>query len=630
MNNNTWVADIEADGYIPTRIWLVICKNPVTKEVRKFRDPDLNPQEFTEFAKNVGTWVFHNGLGYDVPNLLRLGAVPHLDISSVVDTLVCSRTFNFGVEGGHSLAAWGTRLGFPKGSFNDFSKWSEEMETYCLRDVEITEKLYLKLLPWIENDQWKQALKTEHQMASICHELHNNGFPFNIERAKELKDEIDKHLEGLLSSIQVSFPPVPLADKVITPKATKYGTLSVVGLKWWGEDLSVFTAGAPFSRFEWSPFNPGSPKQVVHRLNQAGWKPHEKTKGHVDHLRARTKPSPEKAAKTAHYKEYGWKVSEANLATLPEDAPAGARLLSSWLTLAGRSRTLTEWINSYNPATCSIHGEFFPIGAWTGRMAHAKPNTANITRVKLDKQGHPIFGLAGDYNADLRSLWEAAPETVMVGVDAEGIQLRVLAHLMEDERFTYSVTYGKKEDGTDPHTLNKEALGVVCKNRDASKTFIYSWLLGAGHERTASVLECTIPEGKEAQEKFITFYPGLKALKEKQIPQDAARGYFIGLDNRLVRCYNTHLMLAGYLQNGESVIMKTANVLWRDQLLREHIWFRQVNFVHDEWQTLARPDEAEYVAKVQKDSIRIAGEMLNLRCPMAGSAAIGKNWEQTH
>ena len=91
-------------------------------------------------------------------------------------------------------------------------------------------------------------------------------------------------------------------------------------------------------------------------------------------------------------------------------------------------------------------------------------------------------------------------------------------------------------------------------------------------------------------------------------------------------------MLAGYLQNGEAVVMKHANILWQKDLKASGIWFKQVNFVHDEWQTMTRNvmEEAEEVGRVQRESIEKVGVELGLFCPLAGTTKIGTNWAQTH
>ena len=91
-------------------------------------------------------------------------------------------------------------------------------------------------------------------------------------------------------------------------------------------------------------------------------------------------------------------------------------------------------------------------------------------------------------------------------------------------------------------------------------------------------------------------------------------------------------MLAGYLQNGEAIIMKRSNRLWREWADKEKIRYKQVNFVHDEWQTecFESRDGVEHLGYLQRRSIEVTGEELGLYCPLAGSTDIGRNWYETH
>jgi len=230
------------------------------------------------------------------------------------------------------------------------------------------------------------------------------------------------------------------------------------------------------------------------------------------------------------------------------------------------------------------------------------------------------------------SILQASPGKKLIGVDAASIQLRVLAHYMNDPAFTKAVISGSSKDGTDPHSLNKKALGDICKGRDPAKRFIYAWLLGAGVDMVAHILDCSRDQAQIAVNNFIEFYPGLKALKEEQIPNDARLGYFKGFDGRYVSVVSEHLVLAGYLQNGESCIMKTAAKIWYPRLVKEKIPFKFINFVHDEWQTEVDDDDdlCDYVGGIQADAIVKAGEILNLNCPQAGEIKKGYNWYQTH
>lgn len=335
-------------------------------------------------------------------------------------------------------------------------------------------------------------------------------------------------------------------------------------------------------------------------------------------------------AELAHYKKYGWTVSEKNLATLPDTAPQAAKDLARWLTLEGRQQSLKEWLGCVS-VDGRIHGKFWHIGAWTQRMSHSNPNQANIFSAFADEPKTPVEEIKAKYDYCLRNLWKAEDGKWLVGTDAEGIQLRILTHYMKSEVWKKAILAGKKEDETDIHSMNRKALGSVCRDRDTAKTFIYAWILGASIPKVAEILNCSIKQASNANTQFLDAFPELKKLKQHKIPTDASRGYFLGLDGRKVMCNSEHLMLAGYLQNGEAVIMKHANVLWQKSLVWLGTPFKQVDFVHDEWQTEADTEEdAHTIGARQTDAIAEVGDGLKLFCPLAGKYVVGKTWATTH
>ncbi len=333
-----------------------------------------------------------------------------------------------------------------------------------------------------------------------------------------------------------------------------------------------------------------------------------------------------------HFKRYGWKVNETNLNTLPDSAPEEARNLAKWLTLEGRRSSLEEWLGCVNREDGRIHGSFWHIGAWTHRMSHSNPNQANIASVFHGTPRTAVEEVKARYDGRLRECFTVPSDTWLVGCDAEGIQLRVLAHYMRSEDYVEAITNGVKEDETDIHNLNKRALGSVCRNRDVAKTFIYAWLLGAGLGKIAAILGCSTAEAKIAEQNFLSALPELRRVREKNIKHDAYQGYFIGLDGRKVNCTSEHLMLAGYLQNGESIIMKRATLLWYDWAKKAGINFKLVDLVHDEWQVEVKgsKEDAERLGELQCKALEQVGEDLGLFCPLAGSYVIGKNWKETH
>lgn len=334
---------------------------------------------------------------------------------------------------------------------------------------------------------------------------------------------------------------------------------------------------------------------------------------------------------TTDFKRYGWKLSEANLNTLPSSAPEEIKGLAKWLTLEGRRSSLEEWIGCVEEDG-RIHGKFWNIGAWTHRMSHSAPNQANIASPFSGTPSTPVEEVKAKYDHQLRELFVSPEDAWLVGTDADGIQLRVLAHYMKSEDYVNAIIAGDKTKGTDIHSMNKRALGPICKTRDDAKTFIYAWLLGAGLPKIASILGCSVPQAKTAVANFLASLPELKRLKDLVIPRDARRGFFIGLDGRTVQQKSEHHMLAGYLQNGEAVIMKTAMLKWYREAKEEGINFEVVDFVHDEWQTIVYGGKPEAVrlGQLQRQALEDAGHDLGLYCPIAGSTIIGHNWKETH
>lgn len=625
------VLDLETDGLEYTKIWVACAIDVATGKEYVFREPWRDYKHLRDFLAKVEVAIGHNFLGFDYLVLSDLVSGHGLEPSRIIDTLVVSKITNFKREGRHSLDAWGKRVGIQKPSHDDWLQFSEDMVVRCLQDCRINLRVYEHLSSFIHSPLWAEALRTEHDIQLVCNEIHRNGFHFDILKAKSLYQKLEDKLSTLDNQLKESFRPKTYLIKEVTPVGTLHGTLHKKDFRFLGKNpvLDGYSIGSSFSLFGWEEFNPSSPKQIVERLNVAGWRPFEKTKGHEEAVRTRNK------IKLQHYKTYGWQISENNLSTLPKDAPEATRKLAERLILASRTRRLDEWFNAYTASSGRIHGTVTGLGTWTHRMAHSDPNLGNIPTEKPQDTEEVL-----EINRIMRECFCVPDDCWLVGVDADQIQLRVLSHYMPEEKeFMNALVNGDKAKATDVHSLNVGAIGPACKGRRDAKTFIYAWLLGAGIGRVQEILDCTREEAASARDRFGNYYSGLARLKKEDIPRDARLGYIKGLDNRFIPCDDEHRILAVYLQSGEAIIMKRACLLWRARLLKEHIPFKLVNFVHDEWQTEVKGDldVAKYVAHVQAESIRIAGEQLETRCPMKGSIygghdqlAIGKNWFTTH
>ena len=649
------VFDVEANSLNnPDKIWVVVAKDLKEENTHVFRDvqTEEGKREFLAFWRTVDTYVGHNWLEYDYPVLRRLlGADFELRDVAVqsVDTLVLSRLADYtrsqtsdldgtgpavvAAKSRHSVAAYGLQFGFPKIEFSDFSQYSPEMEEYCVRDVLITEKIYNLHKAYAE--KYTEALRLEQEFQFyVVNALQTNGFAFNKPKAEKLLDKVAKELGELDGHIQRAFPERLKIVREVHPRITQYGTLNKGDFRFVkGGDLSEFNGG-PFCRCEWKSFNASSHSQVIEVLSKAGWRPTEKTKAYIDYDRSKQK----NLDKGIHLGIYGWKISENNLSTLPSGAPEPARLLAKRILLESRRRTLTEWLSLVQDDG-RIHGRFFGIGAWTHRMSHQNPNTANIP--------NPVYISTGKtrlYGKELRELWRAPRNRLLVGVDAEAIQLRVFAHLINEPELTNAILNGKKSDGTDPHSLNRKVFGPFCKTRNAAKHSLYAIFFGGRKNKISQIMACSPDEAQVGINNLLEHYPGLKRLEDEVFPVDAKRGYFIGLDGRKVVIPDKtlsgrkHLCMSGYLQCGEAVIMKMATLKFIERLADDDSCL--VNLVHDEWQTEVPNNMgvALRIAALQSQALVDTGVELKLKCPLAGSFyndaikdyTIGTNWSVTH
>jgi len=634
---------------------LIVCKDIDKNEYHVFRNLTTDTTErkrWNDFRSDKSIhWIGHNFLGYDYPVLDNHGLL-HLDdpAGHCTDTLIVSKLVDY-PRTRHSIESYGEEFGLHKGKFSDWTKWSAAMEEYCIRDVDINHKVYTKYHKYIVKEEHRSSILLEHRFQCITNTLHANGFSFNKDKAEKLLGKVEEELSCLDKDILEAFPPKLKLIRVITPKETKHGTISLSSIpKLLRQDISCMSVDAPFSYCSWNTFNPSSHKQIIEVLNEARWSPVDKTQTHIEterelnklkHTARRTSSLDfhvnELYDKLAIMKKAGWKVNETNLDTLPETAPPSARSLARRILLESRRRTLTEWL-ALTSTDNRIHGKFYGLGAWTHRMAHQNPNTANIPN-EFDTAGKKKL-----YGKELRSLWQAPKNRLLVGVDAEGIQLRIFAHYIDDPEFTRALVEGKKENGSDPHTLNQKILGPVCRSRAAAKRFIYALLLGAGNGKLTEILGCNTEEASAALERLMVRYGGFADLKENRIPADARRGWFRGLDGRAVRIpgdtvgQRKHLCMSGYLQNGEAVVMKKATLQWHDKL--KDYDAKLVNFVHDEWQVECpnNMETALHIADLMAQSLKDVGSDLNLRCPLAGSYwndelkdyTIHTNWSKTH
>lgn len=567
------VLDIETD-LSHKKIHLVVTKDIDTGEVKTWKAATgLN-----DYLSKATLLIGHNIISFDAPILNRIWKTK-IRLRNVFDTLIVSRLLDPSREQGHSLEAWGLTLGFRKIDYAAVWQWMQDrrqeyagecfdnpidslLEHYCVRDVEVCAKLYLKLCNDISEKQFSQeSVDLEHKVAAIIAEQERNGFKLDMPYAISLLTEIKGKLAGIYEQMQQRWPPyeVPRVS-VKTGKQLKPETVT---------------------------FNPGSRKQIGEKLIELGWKPKQFT-------------------------ETGQAMIDEGILSkidLPE-----AKLIAEYLMLQKRIAQIESWIEAVKDDG-RVHGKVITNGAVTGRMTHSSPNMAQI----------PNAGSV--YGHECRECWSVEEGNVLVGCDASGLELRMLAHYMKDDGYVRTVTEGSSKEGTDVHTVNQRSAGLP--TRDAAKTFIYAFLYGAGDSKIGSIIGGTSKDGERLKQKFLSQTPALARLLER-VKRTASSGSVPGLDGRRIWVRSEHAALNSLLQGAGAIVMKKALCIFYDKIKANKWPVKLVANVHDEFQFECPPEIAEEAGKAARMSIIEAGEYFKLRCSLDGEYKIGKSWKETH
>jgi DNA polymerase I len=298
-------------------------------------------------------------------------------------------------------------------------------------------------------------------------------------------------------------------------------------------------------------------------------------------------------------------VDEAVLETI--DLPE-AKVVSEYLMLQKRYAQVNSWLEHVKEDG-RVHGRVISNGAVTGRMTHQSPNMAQVPA------SHSPYG------HECRSCWTVPEGKKLVGFDASGLELRMLAHYMKDEDYTNEIING------DIHTANQRLAGLESRNQ--AKTFIYALLYGAGDEKLGSVAGGGRTTGKKLRESFLNNLPSFAALKDR-VSNASSRGYLTGLDGRRLQVRSEHSALNTLLQAAGAIVMKKALVILDDYAKQWKLDYKIIGNIHDEVQSEVAEKDAEKFGWLAVECLKAAGLEFNLRCPLDGEYKVGTTWAETH
>lgn len=563
----------------------------------------------------------HNIINYDIPAIQKL--YPEWEYrGQVYDTLVASRTaypdlmmfdaFENKLPtkdwGSHSLRAWGQRVGVHKTQFDlGFTEWSKQMQEYCEDDVAATVALYEFLQ---EEHLPKEAVDIEHKLAHYLYAQEKGGFPFDVPKALALKERVEQDLRDSLKELQNKYFTMWVEPgEVVVPKRN-FGKLKDL----LGPKTTVFTkaAGAAYQQIEIKEFT-GGPMQIKKCLKRFyGWQP--------DYIKKRKKV---KDVFENVYEEEG--TDSDTLSKLDFDCiPTLLKYNAAKKVLGMLSEGKNAWLKLVADDG-RIHGRIIQNGTVTHRARHSRPNMSQVPSTRKP------------YGNECRDLFYAPEGWSLIGCDASGLELRMLAHYMhryDKGAYAYEILNG------DIHTTNQQAAGL--ETRDQAKVFVYSLVYGAGAAKIGSIVKPQAQEderiaiGLDLKKKFLLALPALDKVISDTAVFAKQQGYIYSLDGRKTYVKSPHKALNCLLQSSGSILVKKWMTLFYEDFLQhlgppgwDGVW-TPCSFSHDDVILAARNDYVDKVKKILLDNLTIAGEQMELNIQIDGEAKVGTTWKEVH
>ena len=286
--------------------------------------------------------------------------------------------------------------------------------------------------------------------------------------------------------------------------------------------------------------------------------------------------------------------------------------------------TYVEGLKPYiNPKTKRIHSFFHQTITATGRISSTEPNLQNIpTRIEFGKQ--------------LRKVFKPAKGKVYIDADYSQIELRVLAHLSEDEHMIEAF-----KNGEDIHkqaaskVFGIPATEVTKEQRSSAKAVNFGIVYGISEFGLGEQLGISRSKAKEYIEQYLTEYSGVRKFMQDSIQKAKETGYSMTMfgrrreikelksNNYMVRQFGERAAMNTPVQGTAADIMKIAMIKVYNELKNKNLKTKIVLQVHDEMMLEAPIEEKEEVKKLLKQCME---EAANLKVPLIAEISEANNW----
>lgn len=442
--------------------------------------------------------------------------------------------------------------------------------------------------------------------------------------SEALTDELDKAMKVLCYEVYIAWKSMPVLSGELKTKGMmslyreiempvafvlydmeKEGiAIDREALKKYGEDLSVSIAELEKRIYEAAgeEFNINSPKQLGVILFEKLQMPNSK----------KTKT--------------GYSTSAEVLEKLAVDYPIVSDILE-YRQLTKLKSTYADGLANYIDETGRIHTTFNQTITATGRLSSTEPNLQNIPiRIELGKM--------------IRKVFHPAKGNLFVDSDYSQIELRVLAHVADDEKLIEAFQNGQDiHRTTASHVFGVPFDEVTDLQRRNAKAVNFGIVYGISAFGLSQDLNISRKEAQEFIDKYFETYPKIKAFLDSTVEQAKKDGYIKTLFNRIrpipelsssnfmQRQFGERVAMNSPIQGTAADIIKIAMIRVHDRLIRDKLKSKLILQVHDELLIETLEEEKEQVIALLEEEMKNA---VKLKVSMEVGTETGYDWYDAH
>lgn len=318
----------------------------------------------------------------------------------------------------------------------------------------------------------------------------------------------------------------------------------------------------------------------------------------------------------------GYSTSADILEKLESEHPV-VRMILEYRQLTKLKSTYADGLATYIKDDNRIHGRFHQTIAATGRISSTDPNLQNIPiRMELGRQIRKVF----------------IPEEGYVFLDADysQIELRVLAHMSEDERLINAY-----REARDIHRITASEVfhipfeEVTSAQRSSAKAVNFGIVYGISSFGLGQDLNITRKEAERYIGKYFETYPKVKEYLDRLVMEAKEKGYSSTLfgrrrpipelanSNFMLRSFGERVAMNAPIQGTAADIIKIAMIHVNEKLKEKHLRSRLILQIHDELLVEAHKDEVEQVAQIMVEEMQGAAQLSIL---LEAEVKEGANW----